>query len=159
MGRAAHRSEPATANKTRESTSRLLTIVYAKLFVTRYGSLISTTGASKDFKRAVLIYLLIRFLEQRSILVELSNREAKIETAQFDGIGSSQGVERPEPLFLAPENFNEGNSELISRYSCMLGQERYCKDFWPRSRASVVGREDFCHQRGIADDVLGSSIA
>ena len=42
--------------------------------------------ASKDFKRAVLICLLVRFLEKRGILVELSNREAKIETGQFDGI-------------------------------------------------------------------------
>ena len=55
-------------------------------FVMIYGSIISTIGASKDFKRAVLICLLVRFLEKRGILVELSNREAKIETGQFDGI-------------------------------------------------------------------------
>jgi len=36
---------------------------YAKLFVREYGSIIATIGASKHFKRAVLICLLIRFLE------------------------------------------------------------------------------------------------
>ena len=51
-----------------------------------YKSIISTIEASKDFRRAVLIGLLVRFLKQRGILVELSNREAKIETAQFDGV-------------------------------------------------------------------------
>ncbi len=69
----------------RRSTSKLLG-VSAKLFVMQHESLISTIGVSKDFKRAVLICLLIRFLEQRSILVEINNRETKIETRQFNSI-------------------------------------------------------------------------
>ena len=45
-----------------------------------------------SYLKAVLICLLIRFLEQRSILVELNNRETKIKTAQFNGIVLSEGV-------------------------------------------------------------------
>jgi len=41
-------------------------------------------------------------------VVEFSNREAKIETGQLDGIFRSEGVERPELLFLASEDLDEG---------------------------------------------------
>ena len=59
----------------------------AKLFVRQYGSIIVTIGASKDFRSAVPNCSIVRFLKERSIPVELSNREAKLETGQFDGIG------------------------------------------------------------------------
>ena len=35
----------------------------------------------------VLLCLLVFFLEKRDILIEFSNREVKLETTQFDGIG------------------------------------------------------------------------
>jgi hypothetical protein len=47
------------------------------------------------------------FLE-RDILVDSGDREAKAEAMEFDGIACSQRIERPEALFLAAEDFDEG---------------------------------------------------
>ena len=50
---------------------------HTKLFARYHASLISIIGARKDFQRAVLNCLLVRFLEQRGITIELYNRERR----------------------------------------------------------------------------------
>jgi len=103
--------------------------------------------------------LLVRLFQKRGILVDVGNREAKTEAARFDGVASCEGRERPEALFLAPEDFDEGKLSTDQQVCLHAGAGTILPGFLAAIARFGVGREDFCHQRGMADDFSRSSSA
>src|SRR6266851_7374418 len=102
---------------------------------------------------------LVRFFQKRGILVDVGNKEAKAEATQFDGIAESESVERPEPLFLTTEDFDEGKLGTDQQVFLNAGAGTILQGFLAAITRFGGGREDFCHHRGIADDFLRASIS
>lgn len=96
--------------------------------------------------------LLCCLFQEGCILVDVCNREAQTEAAQFAHVTQSEGRQRPAPLFLASENFDEGKLGADQQ----LFLDARAATIRHGLLAPITGfsgwREDFRHERRRAHD-------